>query len=99
MSTNYYTCDGCRCGFANDNHGLAKWCNDCGHRFHDLECADFREKTLIKDGDDEDGWYYDYSNCCVCRKEVVTDYELFKFALKQLGLTKEQLTVLYKKEY
>jgi len=88
MGIDYYTCAKCSDNFPDcSNHA---YCEKCENFFCSNDCA------RLKPIDEEES--EDNTNCCLCRKEHVTDYDLLYFLLKHCNLTKEDAINLYKDE-
>jgi hypothetical protein len=72
-------------------------CDDCSKEYKAGRHSGLPWPTGI---DEDTGETYKYDgdnrNCPFCELTIVSDEELFKFALEKLCLTKEELTIKYK---
>lgn len=91
MGVDFYTCDDCHDTFP--DCGSYFGCDYCNNMLCD-ECARKHKAGFyadFEDGDDgSDG------HCPFCEGEVVSDDDLLSFAMLRMGVTYEELVVLYK---
>ena len=103
MGVHFYPCDHCNRTFPDCGSYLS--CVECGRKWCDDNCAshcnlaksDYNQEGTryeILDWDDE-RWDEAEYVCSHCRIETASDSELFAFALKKLGVTREALEIEY----
>lgn len=89
-------------------------CKSCGHNFPDCgdyvscECGEHWCCDDCAEGDgfqhEEEGFtpknskWEQETSCSFCREEDYEDYQLLSFAITKLGMTRDKLIELYKKE-
>lgn len=87
MGLSFYTCH--NCGGISVNECIR--CNEnCDNRWCSEGCAE-AEGWCTTEGEEEDDECWSNYTCSFCRDEEVEDYQLFKFALKKLGLSRDTL--------
>lgn len=96
MGVDYYVCDNCGDTFC--DAGPFGACEHCDNMMCPSCCAKFDVGTMWCDFADEElteeareEYEMGYDQCPFCCGKVTTDEQLFDFALKKLGLSREQL--------
>lgn len=106
MGVSHYECDGCSCGFRDDDEYCA-WC-ECGNKFCSIKCGkvenyleEYQEHETDENLDRYRGDRIDNDKpitCKVCRKENHTDYVLYQALLKHYNLTEEDAIKIWKEQ-
>jgi hypothetical protein len=86
----------CRnCGDTFPDCGYCVWC-ECGEHWCSDSCAE-ADGYEYKEYEDDDGGIIEELTCSYCRKEDFDNNVLLEFALKKLGIDRNELVNLYKK--
>jgi hypothetical protein len=91
MGVCHYNCARCDHSFP-DCSDYCCFCVECGSRFCCLECAD------VEPTDEENINRYELEECCICRKEVATDYILLEVLLRKYKITRDDVLEMWQEE-
>jgi DNA-directed RNA polymerase subunit RPC12/RpoP len=80
MGVDWYPCANCGDTFPDCGHYWS--CETCGH----MICSRCEKEIIKRDEETEDE-----DVCPFCNDEIATDYELLCYALRKLGMTREEL--------
>jgi hypothetical protein len=96
MGVDWYSCK--NCGETFPDCGDYTGC-ECGEHWCCDDCAEADGFQYEEEGFTPEGskWSQETS-CNFCRKEDYDEFELLRFALDKLGLSREQLIELYKQK-
>lgn len=104
MGIDYYTCTKCERNFPDCIDFYT--CEECENLFCSRKCADLKIIELndsednIDDEDelDNEEYYEDKYNCCICRKEEANDYILLNALLRYYNITRDDAMKIWREE-
>jgi hypothetical protein len=91
MGVDWYACE--HCGDTFPDAGYFVSCEGCGTYWCSDECAEADGFKPVRDDDDDE---IIESTCGHCRGDIISDWDLLVFAMKEIGVEYDELKRKYK---